>query len=212
MSKRSKRNRYKPSKPVKATKPFDPAEAARLAYEQRRDPGKWGLNEEALRLAANSEVTDEAETRLKVRRVQRFDVFHLLHARGSLTDGQLAAVRRMQDDMSILHATSGQRRGTSGPADIAGFSAARCEAGKRLTDALDGDDGYGGIPARSKALLRALSEPEIVEGRRTNWRAEVQRITGEYRKIEQGKLVVLACKDLTGSYSALDNRPRQKAA
>ena len=45
-----------PECPVAAKKPTDPAEIARKVAEARRDPTKWGWNEEAFALPSAADV------------------------------------------------------------------------------------------------------------------------------------------------------------
>ena len=181
--------------------PCDPAEAARRAAENRRNPGAWGVNDDALKLDSNADVSDQAETRNKVRRVTRFDIFHLLHARNELEPGQLNAIRRLQEDIAILHRTAGTA-GPSTPIRTASqsdaFALSRLKAGERV------DSARQRTGAHSWRILEALCEPLIVEGRLNNWRAVVQRVTGEEYHMAQSALVKAAAYNLAGAYEAID--------
>lgn len=188
-------------------KPLDPAEIARRLAEVRRNPELWGPNEDALKLVANADVQDTASTRDKVRRVQRFDCFHVFHARGELPQHALAAVRRLSDDIAVLHRTSGAQ-GT-GPkvqnsTKTTGLSHSQILAGQRISDV------SGMTGAHSWAILQALIErPAIMGDNLNNWRAVVQDLTGEHNHMAQGALVKAAAMNLAGAYSAIDQGERR---
>lgn len=72
-------------------------------------PGAWGVNEAALDMKANSDVELRFNPSVDGKRRTRQDVFALLYFRpGSrMGDAAYAAVRRLQEDMAILHRTQG---------------------------------------------------------------------------------------------------------
>jgi len=205
---------------IRRGRPYDPAEAARKRAEQegraransaaqRADPAQWGVNRAAMQLVANEDVHAVDAERGKVARVRRFDVFALLHSRDALPSSHLAAVRRLQNAIAILHATGGEvdyHRVDFGGVKANGLSGARLEAGAEAAAIL------AGCGERQGALLTALCVPEVVEGRRVNWRAVVERLAGEIdhrRQADTVRAVSAACCD---AYVAWDNRARERAA
>lgn len=188
----------------KKHRPTDPAEAARKAYEARRKgPAGWGVNEAAI--ARQDDIHSEPETRIKARRVFRFDCFTTL----KLTDGQLGAVRRLQDDLAIRFGVDGGERGPGGQSGqgIADLVSARSlDAADRIETAL----AYMDRPWTGK-LLVALSMPAVVEGRRANWHAIVKVQTGLTDRDMQSKAVKQASEAMRTAWEAYDNR-RAKAA
>lgn len=201
---------------TKRATPTDPAAIRRLrrAAEQyqaterqrRTDPAQWGVARDALRLAANSDVEALDAAGGKVARIRRYDVFALLAARAS-PDRPFpeAAVRRLQNDMAVLHRTVGLAGEihVQGGVDPAMMSARRIESA-RLIDAVLHATG-----PMSERLLRALCEADVVHGRTSNWRAIVRAVTGEIHDHGQTALVRAACENLAAAYSAIDQAPRK---
>ena len=196
------------AKKPKRNKPFDPAEAARIEYERRRNPERWGANEEALRLASNGTVQSEAETRTKTRRITRFDCFALLHQREGITSDQFTAVRRLQGDIAIRYRVDGEagvRLVVDQSSSAEMVTARSLDAGKRVDEAL------AEIGPLSKEILLRLSEPEVINGQQVNWRAAVQTVTGEAHPHGQSALVRAACENLRMAYAEIDKQPRRAA-
>ncbi|MDB5479468.1 MAG: hypothetical protein JWO83_521 [Caulobacteraceae bacterium] len=187
------------------SRPADPAEIARRrAAERIREAGaaEWGLDRGVLALAVNADVETRSDVAGRLVRARRQDVFDLLRARGRLSPAALDAVRRLQDDIACLHRT--QTGGVSyaprvdRSVDPQAFSDARRRAGARIDAALAR---AGPVSAR---LLAALCEPDVVLGRAADWRAVVERETGETLADAQGAILRMACENLAGAYGMTD--------
>lgn len=183
-------------------KPYDPAaqERARLEREQTQaaaqaDPATWGPNADTL---AQPDVADVEETRLKVRRIIRMDVFALLaHHDDTLP---IVYVRRYQTDVAkYLHSA-----GIAPAAPVVDFSTPEREfaaiaAGQRLRRV----EAHLGVTARS--ILRTISESALGTTGRT-WRDVVKRVTGEKDEGGQAALVRMAMRELAGAYALVDGQ------
>ena len=160
-----------------------------------------GIGPGVLALAVNAAVRVETDRAGRITRARRQDVFDLFQTRGKLGPDAYQAVRRLQDDIAILH------RVVSGGGDITprvdrsrtadGFSDARLAAGARIEAVLSRAG-----PA-SAALLVALCEPAVIEGRGGDWREVVVRVTGERLPDAQGAILRVACENLAGAYVAV---------
>ena len=169
------------------------------AADVRADEG--GLSAGALSLAVNATVRVETDGAGRINRIRRQDVFDLFQARGKLGPDAYQAVRRLQDDIAVLH------RVVSGGGDITpkvdrsrtadGFSDARLAAGARIEAVLDR------AGASSARLLVALCEPAVISGRGADWREIVVRVTGERLPDAQGAILRVACENLAGAYVAV---------
>lgn len=189
-------------------RPFDPAEAARIEYERRKDPARWGTNDEALTLESNADVKQEAETRKNERRVRRFDVFALLFNRDGLSREQFDAIRRYQTDMAMA-ARVGE---FAGPGEFVDRSRLPSGATDRQIDARNRlDDAKALLGLLPGQLLEALSEPEVIRGEQVNWRKTVEARTGETEQHAQAACVRQACEGLKLAYQEIDKRPRRAA-
>jgi hypothetical protein len=189
------------------TRPTDPLTIARRRAAERaqsRDPSTWGLDREALRLAANAEVETRAEGAGRPARARRLDVFDLFFARGRLSQGGLDAVRRLQADVALLHAQGGgvgayaeridRSRSDFGPQER------RLRAGRRMAKVL-------ALTGQASArLLSSLCEAGAALGHGGDWRDLVARETGEHLADAQGAVVRAACENLAAAYSILDRR------
>jgi hypothetical protein len=173
-----------------------------LARTGDRPAEDVGVDARALKLPANADIDARRGAGGKVVRARRQDVFDLMAARGRLGAQALGAVRRLQGDMATLHRTVGGSYDfaprVDGQGEPQGFADARLRAGERLRRALD----LAG-PASAR-LLVALCEPATVLGAALDWRAVVERETGEVLADAQGAVVRLACENLAGSYQRLD--------
>ena len=198
----------------KTARPADPMQIAQRRAEERakaRDPAQWSLPNDALALAANADVARSRDGAGRVARARRQDEFALMHARGKLQTDALNAVRRLQDDIALLHRSPGgvgdltprvDRSRT--PSD---FNDARLKAGARIDAVL----AFAGTA--SAGLITALCEPEAVLGRGVDWRAVVARQTGETLPDAQGALLRVACENLAGAYARADRqRPAARRA
>jgi len=189
----------------RGARPTDPAEMARRRAAERargQEPAAWGLDGEALALPTNTEVQTGSDAAGRLIRARRQDVFDLLRARGRLSPAALDAVRRLQEDIACLHRTQ-TGGGSYAPRvdrsiDPQGFSDARRRAGARIEAALAR---AGPVSAR---LLAALCEPDVVLGRAADWRAVVERETGETLADAQGAILRMACENLAGAYGMAD--------
>ena len=181
----------------------------RRALERARatEPDGWGVDARSLRLPVNGDVEALLGARGKVVRARRQDVFDLLSARGRLAPDALGAVRRLQQDLAVLHRTLSGTREFSPRVDIQrdpqGFSDARLRAGERIAAVLE----LSG--AASARLLSALCEAAVVEARAEDWRAVVERETGERLADAQGAALRAACENLAGAYRLFDDRRRR---
>lgn len=183
-------------------KPYDPAAAERARIERElaqaaanADPTSWGPNADTL---AQRDVSDAEETRQKVRRIIRMDVFDLLAQRDATLP--IAYVRRYQADV----ATYLRSAGVAPVAPVVDFSAPEREfaaiaAGQRLRRVEE----YLGVTARS--ILRTISESALgTTGR--SWRDVVRRVTGEKDEGGQAALVRSAMRELAGAYAVVDGQ------
>ena len=198
------------------TRPTDPAavmaarlrrleQAAALDRAEAADPGRWGVAAEALALPAQADVAAVRDGRGRIAQAHRTDVFERLHERGSLTAGQLSAVRRLEHDI-------GSRAGLFRPpsdlvkvdaqARVSGATERMLEAGRRVDQAL------AACGPRSALLLRALVEPAVLKGEAVAWREVVARETAEDNPHAQAAVVRAACDNLMLAYQALDRGRR----
>jgi hypothetical protein len=195
----------------KPARPADPMAIARRRAAERlaeRDPAAWGVNQGALELAANAAVTGRPDGAGRAPRLRRQDVFDSLLARGALSQGAHAAVRRLQDDIAVLHRTA--RGGGCGftprvdrSVDPEAFTDARRRAGARIEAVL----ALAG--SASAALLAALCESDTVFGRAADWRAVVAAHTAERLPDAQAAVLRAACENLAGAYAAVDRKGRK---
>lgn len=196
--------------------PATPGEILRRRLEVRVaaaravvDVDHGGIAPGALQLSANAAVRVETDPAGRITRARRQDVFDLFQARGKLGPDAYQAVRRLQDDIAVLH------RVISGGGDIAprvdrsvspvSFSDARLAAGARIEAVL------ARAGSSSARLLVALCEPAIIEGRGAEWREVVVRVTGERLPDAQAALLRVACENLAGAYLATKGRARALA-
>lgn len=136
-------------------------------------------------------------------------MFDRLLARGGLARGAYAAVRRLQDDIAVLHRTQAGGGDFSPRVDRSpdpqNFTDARRRAGERIEAAL----ALAG-PASARLLL-ALCEDDVALGRAADWRCVVAAHTAERLPDAQGAVLRAACENLAGAYAAMD-RGRGRAA
>lgn len=177
-------------------------EATRLA---NRDPQTWGLDPTALRLSANADMDATVDPSGRRALIRRRDIFERLF--GSQSGHiALAAVRRLQADLAARHAGCGgvaryAARIDAGPGDDP-FAERRLRAGVRARRVL-------ALSGTSSArLVLALIEPDAALGQGVDWRAVVERETGEGLADAQAGALRLACFNLAEAYAALDrSRP-----
>ena len=200
------------SRTRRSIRPSDPMELARKRAAERTRatlPAEWGIDKSKLALTMNADVEVKMDLAGRVARARRLDVFDTLSARGRLSPEALSAVRRLQNDVAVLHRT------LSGGVDFAprvdrsinpdAFTDGRRLAGGRIQAVL----ALAG-PATAR-LLAALCEPELVGGAPADWRAIVARETGETLPDAQGALLRMACENLAGAYGVLARQAAQSS-
>jgi hypothetical protein len=193
-----RRKSHGPATPAEVARRRSEAREAAKAIEARAE--EVGIGAGFLSLPANADVRVMTDPAGRIARARRQDVFDLFQARGKLGSDAYQAVRRLQDDIAILHRTA------MGGGDIAPkvdrsrtgdtFSDARLAAGARIEAVLTRSG-----PA-SAALLVALCEPAMIAGRGGDWREVVVRVTGERLPDAQGAILRVACENLAGAYVA----------
>jgi hypothetical protein len=201
----------------KTSRPTDPMQIAlrRAAERERerlddREPGRWGVDAAGLALAANEMVAIDCDLAGRVTRARRHDVFDLMRGRGKLSVGAHDAIRRLQDDIAVLHraVASGsdysprvdRSRSSETFTDMRHRASLRVEAAMRLSG-----------PASAR-LLGALCEAGAALGPPTDWRILVRRETGETLPDAQGAVLRGACENLAGAYAIIDRGRGRDAA
>ena len=191
----------------KRGKPADPLAIARRRAAEReaaREPANWGVNRESLNLAVNDDVESRADISSRRLRARRTDVFDRLlngHA-----PGPLESVRRLQRDMAAVHALAGgvaryaERIDAGSDGDPAPDIRHRAAERIRSVLAITG--------SASARLLVALCEADVGLGRPAEWRAVVERESGERLADAQGAVLRAACVNLAGAYAEIDRRRR----
>ena len=196
--------------------PFNPAaerlkrldKQAQALAAQRIDaehPERWGVEASSLALPSNHAVEAVRDSRGRVAHAHRTDVFERLHERGSLSDGQLAAVRRLEQDIGLragLFRPPADLVKVDAQARVEGATQRMLEAGRRVDAAL------AAAGPRCALLLRALVEPGVLKGAAVDWRAVVARETAETNPHAQAARVRTACDNLMLSYQATDHARR----
>ena len=190
------------------TRAADPLAIARrhaAEREKARDPANWGLDRDALGLAANTGVETRVDPAGRLMRARRQDVFDVFFNRGRLSQAALNAVRRLQADIALLHALAGGVAAYAERVDRSladeNLPDARHQAGRRVSAALS----LAG-PANARLLL-AVCEAEAALGRTADWRALVERETGERLADAQGAILRAAGENLAGAFAILYRRP-----
>lgn len=196
--------------------PTDPAEISRQKREReaytRATPSEWGLNEDAQALPQNASVARLAATREKTARAYRWDCFSLLASRGGLSHdkdvamARLNGVRRFEETLAQrmrLEGTQGTGSGAGRPIPISD----RSVMAAHTIEAIEAE-----MTPFLYGLLMKLVSPAVQNGQTVNnWRAVVQAHAGEFRHIEQSKLVATCSADLLSAWQAWDQRERQAA-
>jgi hypothetical protein len=200
----------------KCSRPADPAQIAlRRAQDRERErlaerqPQQWGVDGSALVLPANHTILVESDAAGRVTRARRQDVFDLMKVRGKLSVEAHEAIRRLQDDVAILHRGGGGRVDYSPRVDTLRssetFTDVRRRASLRIEAALERAG-----PASAR-LLGALCESSAALGPAVDWRMLVLRETGETLPDAQAAVLRGACENLAGAYAMID-RGRRSAA
>jgi hypothetical protein len=183
--------------------------AAETERAEALDPARWGVAAAALALPAHAEVEARRDGRGRIAHAHRTDVFERLHARGGLSDTELAAARRLARDMALR---AGLLRPPSdlvkvdAQARTEGATQRMLEAGRRVDTAL------AAAGPGSARLLRAVVEPAATTASAgEDWRAAVARETGETNPHAQAARLRAACENLALAYLALDRGRRAKS-
>ena len=209
-----------PRPPAAAKNPATPvrspaAEKTRLAEaanaERRAAPQDWGVNQQTLAAAsaeAGDAVLSARDLKGQIYRARRCDVFRMLESRGALADPNdpeaaarlLNAVDRLIADVATMHLVDGANPdGPSGPRnDFEARPRRVLAAGARVRAAISRTG------AQSGAQLLALVEPAVIHGRREDWRAVVEKVTGEGNRAVHAALVRAAMRDLRAAYGVVD--------
>ncbi len=200
----------------KHSRPSDPAQIAlRRAQDRERDrlaqsePQRWGVDGSSLVLPVNQTVSVESDPAGRITRARRQDVFDLMRGRGKLSVEAHEAIRRLQEDVAILHRAVGGASDYSPRVDTSRssetFTDVRRRASLRVEAALDRTG-----PASAR-LLGALCESSAALGPAVDWRMLVLRETGETLPDAQAAVLRGACENLAGAYAMID-RGRRNAA
>jgi hypothetical protein len=193
----------------KIFRPADPEQIAlRKAMERERErladrePGRWGVNAAGLALPENEAISVDADSGGRVTRARRQDIFDLMKGRGKLNARAYDAIRRLQDDIAILHRGAASSGDYSPRVDRSRtshtFTDTRHQASCRIQAALELS---GPTNAR---LLSALCEAGAALAAPTDWRMLVMRETGETLPDAQAAILRGACDNLAGAYSIID--------
>ena len=162
----------------------------------------------ALVLPANQTVSVDSDLAGRVTRARRQDIFDLMKGRGKLSNEAHEAIRRLQNDVAILHRAVGGRADYSPRVDTSRssetFTDVRHRASLRVEAALERSG-----PASAR-LLGALCESGAALGPAIDWRLLVLRETGETLPDAQAAVLRGACENLAGAYAIID-RGRRKA-
>ena len=193
----------------KSSRPSDPAKIAlRRAAEREQqrlsqgDPERWGVDRPALLLPANHTISVSVDVAGRITRARRQDIFDLMRGRGKLSAEAHEAIRRLQDDVAILHQSVGGRADFSPRVDTSRssqtFTDVRRKASLRVEAALARSG-----PASAR-LLGALCESSAALGPALDWRMLVKRETGETLPDAQAAILRGACENLAGAYAVID--------
>jgi hypothetical protein len=186
--------------------------ALRRAVERERErlanqaPERWGVDANGLALQANETVLVDYDVGGHVKRARRQDIFDLLKGRGKLSVQAHEAIRRLQDDIAVLHravatgADYSPRVDKSRSAET--FTDIRHQASLRVEAALERSG-----PASAR-LLGALCEDGAALGPAMGWRMLVRRETGESLPDAQAAVLRAACENLAGAYVIIDRTRR----
>ncbi|HEY2177036.1 MAG TPA: hypothetical protein VGH15_00515 [Caulobacteraceae bacterium] len=189
----------------RASDPMAIARRRAAEREARRNPANWGLDRQSLDLAVNADVVTRADLAGRTVRARRQDVFDLLQARGRLSQAAFNAVRRLQDDIALLHRAAGGVAAYAPRIDRSTAPDGACDARHRAGLRIEAVLGLAG-PASAR-LLAALIEPAAL-GQAGDWRMIVTRESGEAAGDAQGAMVRQACENLAGAYALIDRRRR----
>ena len=164
---------------------------------------------DALTLAVNAEVRVETDPAGRITRARRQDVFDLFQARGKLGPDAYQAVRRLQDDIAILH------RVVSGGGDITPrvdrSVSPESFNGRRLSPPERGSTrlwSVPGPPARGclwACASRRLSRAGAPTGARWSSGSPGERLPDA-----QGAIVRVACENLAGGRMRPRVPPRRR--
>jgi hypothetical protein len=197
----------------KSFRPTDPMQIAARRAEMRererlasREPEQWGVDTAALALPTNGMVSIGSDAAGRISRARRQDIFDVLKARGKLSAEAHGAIRRLQNDISVLHRDIGGGGNYSPRVDRSrspsqdSFTEIRHQASLRIEAVLS----LSG-PASAR-LLGVLGESTAALGPAMDWRMLVRRETRETLPDAQGAILRGACENLAGAYAIIDRR------
>jgi hypothetical protein len=169
--------------------------AAEKAAIRRRDFEAAELPASAANLISSEPIEVRREGQKNVLTARRADVFDVL--KPNMAPGAYDAARRLELDYRIR---AGEAEGGSGGERV------DCTMG-RTTDLMLAageriDEVNGRLPLRDKLVLSSLIAPQID----ANWRASIQRLTGETNPHAQGAVVRGACLNLRDAYASMERR------
>jgi len=197
----------------KTFRPSDPMQIALRRAEERererlvdREPEQWGVDAAGLALPANETVSISSDGAGRMTRARRQDIFDLLRGRGKLSAQAHDAIRRLQDDIAILHRTVSGGADYSPRVDRSRSSETFTDTRHRASLRIEAVLGLSG-PASAR-LLGALCEADAALGPTTDWRTLVRRETGETLPDAQGAILRGACENLAGAYAVIDRGRR----
>ena len=173
----------------------------------------------------------------RLKRAHRGDVFHRMAQRDAITTEQHAAVRRLERDLALRAGLNpdgaSDRVMVDCSGDREGVTQRQVDAGKRVDEVLTMvgppasrvlsailEAGLTGADAALREEFEAVSEDDDTRKRRAaeraarihldvvDWRAIVQRLTGEARAEAQTAILRFACQGLVDVYSVIDRRKR----
>ena len=174
-----------------------------------RDPEQWGVAAAGLLLPANEPVSINSDRAGRIVRARRQDIFDLLRGRGKLGAEAHDAIRRLQNDIAILHRAVSSGGDYSPRVDRSRSSETFTDVRHRASLRVEAVLGLSG-PANAR-LLGALCEADAALGPETQWRTLVRRETGETLPDAQGAILRGACENLAGAYAIID-RARTRTA
>lgn len=220
------RKRHKPMSPEQIAEHAAQERAKRREADRRAE---YGVNTDALPLAANDDVTVIRDKRNgKVQTAHRDDVFDRLIKSPAV----MRAIRRLEEEISEFYGEA-HREGQQVHVDSSqfppgqNFNQGRVEAGKRLAVlrtkigarcwmllhdlirrseiGFPANDGLSEGEAHRQRMERNESNP-------FDWRRVVQHLTAEVNELAQAGRVRAACDDLLEAYADIDRQAKPRRA
>lgn len=180
--------------------PEERAEEARIRAQRKAEIAK---------LERHGDVRVVTGPGYEIIAAQRLDVFAMLHQRRSLTDTQLAAVRRLETD---LHVAAGAEGDTEVKEFVQG-SGCRERITQRMIDAsAEVRRVMLKLHLWEAKLMAAFLSPTNPRSALTRWRQTVEQVTGATNPHKQSERVVVAVETLTAAYAEIDHAPARARA